>query len=270
MRAFSAPGTTASSRPGGQKVTNVLTLKRQGEKVTGTCSNDGAVSVIRDGKVERDGTVSFVYTHLTDGEFIIYQCLARPQGKILKVREAMMRGGQVRLVSELEFRTTLRKSMSHQNGSSAAPRPFRGTRPDDAERRGRRSHAERGNEGWLALAPSSDVDSFPAIAMMPVMQKTGGRRAQRASAPPQRSRRTAHGLRPDPPRPVARPAPAPRRRRPDPRPLRLGRRRADQPGSASPASAGRQPRASPRRCRQRGDDAGRARGRGPARWGRCR
>ena len=118
----------------------------------------------------------------------------------------------------------LRYDAPRRNASSAAPRPFSG--PDDAERRKRHSHAERGNERWRIRAGNVPMTALLRVLLAPrrsptVPSATRSTRAlevdaqaprrrippARRAAPRSRSTRprrsTARPSRPRTPRPVA-------------------------------------------------------------------
>ncbi len=91
-------------RPDGKKVTNVLKLKRDGERLTGSLKLAGEVSDLHDGKVGGDGTISFTSDFTTDqGEPFQYRCRGRAEGRTMRLRMEMVRGGRTRLISEVEY-----------------------------------------------------------------------------------------------------------------------------------------------------------------------
>jgi len=88
----------------GKEQTNILKVRRQAEDLTGTLKLAGEDSVLRGGKVEKDGTISFTSTFTTtEGEPFDFRCRGRAQDRMLRLQMEMIRDGRRRLVSIVEF-----------------------------------------------------------------------------------------------------------------------------------------------------------------------
>jgi len=78
---------------GGQTHDMVLTLKCEGDKLTGTLSRDGAESTIQDAKFE-DGTVSFTVVREINGQKMTFKYSGKVDGSTLKGKSEFERDGQ--------------------------------------------------------------------------------------------------------------------------------------------------------------------------------
>jgi hypothetical protein len=103
-----APAATAASatgtwkwetpgRNGGQPMTTTLKLKQDGEKLTGTISGrNGTETEIKDGKITKDGDLSFKVTRTMQGNEMTMDYSGKLAGDTIKGKSEMTMNGQAR------------------------------------------------------------------------------------------------------------------------------------------------------------------------------
>ena len=77
-----------------QEIKNTLKLKVEGEKVTGTVENPRGEVAIADGKLDKDGTVTFKVTREFNGNTFSSSYTGKVEGDTLKLKVETERNGE--------------------------------------------------------------------------------------------------------------------------------------------------------------------------------
>jgi hypothetical protein len=83
-------------RQDGEEVTNTLKLKQDGEKLTGTLTAFGSDADVQEGKVDKDGNVSFQVTREFGGNTVTIKYKGKVEGDTMKLKSEFERDGEVR------------------------------------------------------------------------------------------------------------------------------------------------------------------------------
>ncbi len=94
-------------RQDGEEVTSTLKVKQEGEKLTGTLQAFGNEADIKDGKVDKDGNVSFQVTREFNGNEVTIKYKGKLDGDTMKLTSEFERDGEVR---KREFEATREKA----------------------------------------------------------------------------------------------------------------------------------------------------------------
>lgn len=83
-------------RQDGEEVTNTLKLKQDGEKLTGTLTAFGSDADLKEGKVDKDGQVSFQVVRDFGGNEVTIKYKGKVEGDTMKLKAEFERDGEVR------------------------------------------------------------------------------------------------------------------------------------------------------------------------------
>jgi hypothetical protein len=96
-------------RQDGEEVTNTLKVKQDGEKLTGKLDAFGSEVDVQDGKVEKDGNVSFKVVRDFGGNEVTIKYKGKLDGDTMKLTSEFERDGEVRK-REFEAKRTKEKA----------------------------------------------------------------------------------------------------------------------------------------------------------------
>ena len=83
-------------RQDGEEVTSTLKVKQDGEKLTGKLNSFGNEADITDGKVDKDGNVSFQVVRDFGGNQVTIKYKGKVEGDTMKLKAEFERDGEVR------------------------------------------------------------------------------------------------------------------------------------------------------------------------------
>jgi hypothetical protein len=83
-------------RQDGEEVVNTLKLKQEGEKLTGTLKGFGNEVDVKEGKVDKDGNVSFQVVRDFGGTEVTIKYKGKVEGDTMKLKAEFERDGEVR------------------------------------------------------------------------------------------------------------------------------------------------------------------------------
>jgi hypothetical protein len=83
-------------RQNGEETTSTLKLKQEGEKLTGKLDSFGSEVDVQEGKVDKDGTVSFQVVRDFGGNSVTIKYKGTVDGDTMKLKAEFERDGEVR------------------------------------------------------------------------------------------------------------------------------------------------------------------------------
>jgi hypothetical protein len=83
-------------RQDGEEVTSTLKVKQEGDKLTGNLQSFGGEADLQEGKVDKDGNVSFQVVRDFGGTSVTIQYKGKVEGDTMKLKSEFERDGQVR------------------------------------------------------------------------------------------------------------------------------------------------------------------------------
>jgi hypothetical protein len=83
-------------RQDGEEVTNTLKLKQEGEKLTGKLTAFGSDADVQEGKVDKDGNVSFQVVRDFGGNSVTIKYKGKVESDMMKLKAEFERDGEVR------------------------------------------------------------------------------------------------------------------------------------------------------------------------------
>jgi hypothetical protein len=84
-------------RQDGEEVTSTLKIKQDGEKLTGKLNSFGNEADIAEGKVDKDGNVSFQVVRDFGGNQVTIKYKGKVEGDTMKLKAEFERDGEVRM-----------------------------------------------------------------------------------------------------------------------------------------------------------------------------
>ena len=84
-------------RQDGEEVTSTLKIKQDGEKLTGKLNSFGSEADIAEGKVDKDGNVSFQVVRDFGGNQVTIKYKGKVEGDTMKLKAEFERDGEVRM-----------------------------------------------------------------------------------------------------------------------------------------------------------------------------